>query len=125
MTLRFVAATTGMSLAFERSASIRKVFTGLTAASGGVCCLLDTETVTWQICWLNGEPTHDTVPGSRFAGHQDLVATWPAPDGVRGGTAGRTDWTRTVSVAPVPMPLLDSRAGSSTPHATPNTQPAD
>ncbi|MFB7864765.1 hypothetical protein [Streptomyces sp. NPDC056069] len=125
VSLCFTAATTGMSLAFERSASIREVFTGLTAASGGVCCLLDTETVTWQICWLNGEPMHDTVPGSRFAAHHDLVATWPAPDGVRGGTPGRMDWTRTVSVAPVPTPVLDSRAGRSTQQSAPNTQPAD
>ncbi|MFJ4188123.1 hypothetical protein [Kitasatospora sp. NPDC089509] len=98
VSLRFTAATTGMSQAFERSASIRKVFTSLTAASGGICCLLDTESVTWQICWLNGEPMQDAVPGPRFASHQDLVATWPAPDGLRAGTLGRTDWTRTVSV---------------------------
>ncbi|GAA2123282.1 hypothetical protein GCM10009759_74260 [Kitasatospora saccharophila] len=111
VSLRFTAATTGMSLAFERSASIRKVFTGLTAASGGICCLLDTERPTWQICWLNGEPVQDTVPGPRFAGYQDLVAIWPAPDGLRTGTPGRTDWMRTVSVEPVPMPLFDSHAG--------------
>ncbi|WP_244215544.1 hypothetical protein [Kitasatospora purpeofusca] len=125
VSLSFTAATTGMSLAFERSASIREVFTGLTAASGGVCCLLDAERETWQICWLNGEPMHDTVPGSRFAGHHDLVATWPAPDGLRGGTPGRTDWRRTVSVPPAPTPSFDSRVGDPTPRSTPNTRPAD
>jgi hypothetical protein len=41
--LQFTAATSGMSRMFERSASIRAVFTGLTVASGGVCCVLDTE----------------------------------------------------------------------------------
>ncbi|MER7773210.1 hypothetical protein [Kitasatospora sp. NPDC096140] len=120
--LRFTAATTGMSLAFERSASIREVFSGLTAASGGVCCLLDTETAAWQICWLNGEPIHETVPGPRFPGHHDLAATWPARDRLREGTPGRTDWMRTIS-EPVPTPPLDSRAGNSTQQPTPNTQP--
>jgi hypothetical protein len=78
--LDFTAATTGMSLAFERSASIRAVFTGLTAASGGVCCVLDTEEATRQICWLNGEPTRETVPGPRFADYRALAASWPAQE---------------------------------------------
>ncbi|MEU1520453.1 hypothetical protein ABZ490_51605 [Streptomyces sp. NPDC005811] len=78
--LDFTAATTGMSLAFERSASIRAVFNGLTAASGGVCCVLDTERATRQICWLNGEPMQEAVPGSLFAGYYDLAASWPAQD---------------------------------------------
>ncbi|MEV7524592.1 hypothetical protein [Streptomyces sp. NPDC091371] len=78
--LDFTAAATGMSLAFERSANIRGVFTSLTAASGGVCCVLDTEGATRLICWLNGEPMQETVPGPRFAGYSDLAATWPAQD---------------------------------------------
>lgn len=75
--LEFTAATSGMSRMFEHSAAVREVFTGLTAASGGVCCLLDTESDTFQICWLNGRPVRDTVPGPNFADHADLVATWP------------------------------------------------
>ncbi|MFF2045545.1 hypothetical protein ACFVVX_34515 [Kitasatospora sp. NPDC058170] len=75
--LDFTAAVTDMSLAFERSASIREVFTDLTAASGGVCCVLDTEKDTLQICWLNGEPVQETVPRSRL---RELPATWPAQD---------------------------------------------
>lgn len=78
--LEFTAATSGMSRLFERSASARAVFTGLTAACGGVCCLLDTESDTFQICWLNGETIHDTVPGPRFADYADLVAVWPGAD---------------------------------------------
>ncbi|MGW2819114.1 hypothetical protein [Streptomyces sp. NPDC001415] len=75
--LEFTAATTGMSRMFERSASVRAVFTDLTIASGGVCCLLDTESDTLQICWLNGQPIAETVPGPNFASYDDLVATWP------------------------------------------------
>ncbi|MFD5897952.1 hypothetical protein [Streptomyces sp. NPDC060366] len=75
--LEFTAATSGMSRMFERSSAVREVFTGLTSASGGVCCLLDTESDTFQICWLNGRPVQDTVPGPNFPGHADLVATWP------------------------------------------------
>ncbi|WP_066952903.1 hypothetical protein [Streptomyces lushanensis] len=78
--LEFTAATSGMSRLFERSASVRAVFTGLTAASGGVCCLLDTESDIFQICWLNGQPVHDTVPGPRFANYCDLAAVWPGQD---------------------------------------------
>lgn len=78
--LDFTAAVTGMSLAFERSATIRGVFTGLAAASGGVCCVLDTEKATRQICWLNGEPMQETVPGPRFADYRDLAATWPTQE---------------------------------------------
>ncbi|MEV0774799.1 hypothetical protein [Streptomyces sp. NPDC050428] len=75
--LEFTAATSGMSRLFERSAAVRAVFTGLTAASGGVCCLLDTESDTFHICWLNGQPIQDTLPGPRFPAYRDLVATWP------------------------------------------------
>jgi hypothetical protein len=78
--LDFTAATTGMSLAFARSESIRAVFIDLTAASGGVCCVLDTEEATRQICWLNGEPTGEKIPGPRFADYFDLAASWPPPD---------------------------------------------
>lgn len=74
--LDFTAATSGMSRLFERSASVRTVFTDLTAASGGVCCLLDTESDTFPICWLNGQPVQDTVPGPRFADHRALVESW-------------------------------------------------
>ncbi|MGW3245872.1 hypothetical protein [Streptomyces sp. NPDC001070] len=72
-----MAATTGMSLMFERSASVRSVFTGLTAAVGGVCCLLDTETGIHRMDWLNGRPVQETVPGPRFADYRELVAAWP------------------------------------------------
>ncbi|GGX82749.1 hypothetical protein [Streptomyces fructofermentans] len=76
----FMAATTGMSLLFEQSESVRTVFTDLAAASGGVCCLLDTESDVLQVCWLNGRPVRDTVPGPRFAHYRDLVASWPGQD---------------------------------------------
>ncbi|MFB6954632.1 hypothetical protein ACFCXP_33845 [Streptomyces niveus] len=75
--LEFTAATSGMSRMFERSAAVREVFTDLTAAAGGVCCLLDTESDTFDICWLNGRPVQDTVPGPNFPSHRDLAATWP------------------------------------------------
>ncbi|MFD7433906.1 hypothetical protein [Streptomyces sp. NPDC059861] len=78
--LQFTAATTGMSRTFVESASIRKVFTDLAAATGGVCCLLDTETNIFDICWLNGETfSGETVPGARFSRFQDLVAAWREP----------------------------------------------
>ena len=75
--LQFTAATSGMSRMFEQSASIRKAFTDLTAASGGACCLLDTETDVFEICWLNGQLMRETVPGPRFARFHELVAAWP------------------------------------------------
>ncbi|WP_371102607.1 hypothetical protein [Streptomyces sp. PU_AKi4] len=75
--LDFTAATSGMSRLFERSASVRTVFTDLTAAGGGVCCLLDTESDTFRICRLNGQPVQDTVPGPRFADYRSLVESWP------------------------------------------------
>ncbi|GAB2952123.1 hypothetical protein [Streptomyces sundarbansensis] len=75
--LQFTAATSSMSRMFVQSASVRKVFTDLTATTGGVCCLLDTETDIFDICWLNGETfSGETVPGTRFSGFQDLVAAW-------------------------------------------------
>ncbi|MET8859023.1 hypothetical protein [Streptomyces sp. NPDC004579] len=71
------AATSGMSRLFARSANIRKVFTDLTADSGGVCCLFDTgDGAPEQVCWLNGESTQETVPGPRFPDRRALVATW-------------------------------------------------
>lgn len=75
--LEFTAATSGMSRMFERSAVVRAVFTDLTAAVGGVCCLLDTESDTFEICWLDGRPVRDTVPGPRFPEYEALVAAWP------------------------------------------------
>ncbi|MFB8241051.1 hypothetical protein ACFC58_31390 [Kitasatospora purpeofusca] len=78
--LQFTAATSGMSRMFVESASVRKVFTDLTAATGGVCCLLDTESDIFDICWLNGETVSGkTVPGVRFSRFHDLVAAWREP----------------------------------------------
>ncbi|WP_426361752.1 hypothetical protein [Streptomyces sp. E-08] len=65
---------------FVQSASVRKVFTDLTATTGGVCCLLDTETEIFDICWLNAETfSGETVPGARFSHFHDLVAAWREP----------------------------------------------
>ncbi|MFI6937714.1 hypothetical protein ACIBI4_00465 [Streptomyces sp. NPDC050418] len=73
------AATSGMSRLFARSASVRKTFVDLTAASGGVCCLFDTgDGAPEQLYWLNGEALDETVPGPRFADERALVAAWPA-----------------------------------------------
>ncbi|MEV0537856.1 hypothetical protein [Kitasatospora sp. NPDC050463] len=78
--LQFTAATSGMSRMFVQSASVRKVFTDLTAATGGVCCLLDTETDIFDVCWLNGDTVSgETVPGARFPRFHDLVAAWREP----------------------------------------------
>ncbi|WSQ06541.1 hypothetical protein OG604_01480 [Streptomyces sp. NBC_01231] len=75
------AATSGMSRLFARSTNIRKVFTDLTAASGGVCCLFDTgDGGPEQVCWLNGESTQEMVPGPRFPDRRALVATWFDPE---------------------------------------------
>ncbi|WP_143120524.1 hypothetical protein [Actinacidiphila alni] len=84
--LDFMAATTRMSLLFERSASVREVFTGLTAASGGVCCLLDKECVEYRVYRLNGEAVRETVPGPRFADMDELAAVWRRPDAHGRGT---------------------------------------
>ncbi|MFJ8884568.1 hypothetical protein ACIRJR_14345 [Streptomyces sp. NPDC102402] len=74
-------ATSAMSRLFARSPNIRKTFTDLTAAVGGVCCLFDTgDGGPEQVCWLNGVTTREMVPGARFPDHQALVATWPAPE---------------------------------------------
>ncbi|MEU6520406.1 hypothetical protein [Streptomyces sp. NPDC046978] len=71
------AATSGMSRLFAWSANIRKVFTDLTADSGGVCCLFDTgDGAPERVCWLNGEPTQETVSGPRFPDRRALAATW-------------------------------------------------
>lgn len=78
--LQFTAATSGMSRMFVQSASVRKVFTDLTAATSGVCCLLDIETGSFDICWLNGETVSgETVPGTRFSRFHNLVAAWREP----------------------------------------------
>ncbi|WP_329367436.1 hypothetical protein OG896_20480 [Streptomyces sp. NBC_00669] len=78
--LEFTAATSRMSVMFERSASVRTVFTGLAAAGGGACCVLDTESDALQVCWLNGRTLRETVPGPRFPSLDDLAATWPDQD---------------------------------------------
>ncbi|MFC8075062.1 hypothetical protein ACFUN8_05945 [Streptomyces sp. NPDC057307] len=75
------AATSSMSRLFARSTGIREVFTGLTAASGGVCCLFDTgDGGPEQVCWLNGETIQETVSGPRFPDLRALAATWSDPD---------------------------------------------
>ncbi|MFG1672321.1 hypothetical protein [Streptomyces sp. Y7] len=75
--VEFSAATSGMSRLFARSSNVRRVFTDLTAESGGVCCLFDTgDGAPEQVCWLNGEPIRETVSGPRFPDRQALVATW-------------------------------------------------
>ncbi|MEH0549047.1 hypothetical protein QA802_40090 [Streptomyces sp. B21-105] len=75
------AATTGMSRLFARSVNIRKVFTELTADSGGVCCLFDTgDGAPEQVCWLNGEATQEMVSGPRFPDRRALAATWADPE---------------------------------------------
>ncbi|MFB7456987.1 hypothetical protein [Streptomyces sp. NPDC056188] len=79
--VEFWAATSRMSRLFARSTNIRKVFTDLTAASGGVCCLFDTgDGGPEQVCWLNGETTQEMVSGPRFPDRRALVATWPDPE---------------------------------------------
>ncbi|MEV5010320.1 hypothetical protein [Streptomyces sp. NPDC055692] len=79
--MEFWAATSAMSRMFARSARVREVFTGLAAASGGVCCLFDTgDGGPEQVCWLNGETTQEMVSGPRFPDRRALVATWPDPD---------------------------------------------
>ncbi|MFI1728722.1 hypothetical protein ACH40E_05680 [Streptomyces acidicola] len=79
--MEFWAATSAMSRMFARSARVREVFTGLTAAGGGVCCLFDTgDGGPEQVCWLNGETTEEMVSGPRFPDLRALVATWPDPD---------------------------------------------
>ncbi|MFG2587639.1 hypothetical protein [Streptomyces sp. NPDC048438] len=76
--VEFWAATSGMSRLFARSANVRKMFTDLTAAGGGVCCLFDTgDGGPEQVCWLNGETTQEMVSGSLFPDWSALVATWP------------------------------------------------
>jgi hypothetical protein len=75
------AATSDMSRLFARSASVRKLFTDLTADAGGVCCLFDTgDGAPEQVCWLNGEPTRDTFPGPRFPDRRALVTAWSDPE---------------------------------------------
>ncbi|MEU6587722.1 hypothetical protein ABZ923_00535 [Streptomyces sp. NPDC046881] len=79
--MEFWAATSAMSRLFARSASVREVFTGLTATAGGVCCLFDTgDGGPEEVCWLNGETTREMVSGPRFPDLRTLVATWPDPD---------------------------------------------
>ncbi|MFF3394264.1 hypothetical protein ACFYW1_25420 [Streptomyces sp. NPDC002669] len=69
-----------MSRVFARSARVREVFTGLTAAVGGVCCLFDTgDGGPEQVCRLNGAPSREMVSGPVFPGLAAVVATWPDP----------------------------------------------
>ncbi|MFD5140443.1 hypothetical protein ACFWMX_30055 [Streptomyces sp. NPDC058378] len=76
--MEFWAATSGMSRVFARSAGVREVFTDLTVAAGGVCCLFDTgDGSPGQLCWLDGEATEDMVP---VTDSRALAATWPDPD---------------------------------------------
>ncbi|MEU9135172.1 hypothetical protein AB0D33_04220 [Streptomyces sp. NPDC048404] len=75
------AATSRMSRLFARSTNIRKAFTDLTAAGGGVCCLFDTgDGGPEQVCWLNGGTTQEMISGPRFPDRRALVATWPDPE---------------------------------------------
>lgn len=79
--LEFSPASSDMSRLFARSARVREVFTELTAASGGVCCLFDTgDGEPEQVCWLNGETTRSMVLADRFPNRRAVVATWPDPD---------------------------------------------
>jgi hypothetical protein len=60
--LNFTASTTGMSLLFERSASVRRLFTGLAERVGAACCLLDKEQNGYEVCWTNGSDLGDFLP---------------------------------------------------------------
>ncbi|WP_206283134.1 hypothetical protein [Streptomyces chilikensis] len=71
----------GLSLLFARSTTTRKVFTGLTAASGGACYLFGGDGGPEQVCRLNGEPIQEMVSGPRVPDRQALVAPWPDPEG--------------------------------------------
>jgi hypothetical protein len=69
-----------MNRLFAPPANVRKVFTDLTADSGGVCCLFDTgDDAPEQVCRLNGEPAQETVSGPRIPDLRALVATWSDP----------------------------------------------
>lgn len=77
-----------MSRLSARSTNIRKVFTDLTTNSGGVCCLFDTgDDAPEQVCWLNGEPSHETIFGLHLPERHALVA--PCPDPEKGPSALR------------------------------------
>ncbi|MET9922613.1 hypothetical protein ABZZ04_36940 [Streptomyces sp. NPDC006435] len=79
--LEFWAATSAMSRLFARSTRVREMFTDLTAAVGGVCCLFDTgDGGPEQVCWLNGAPSREMVSGPVFPDLEAVVATWPDPD---------------------------------------------
>jgi hypothetical protein len=82
------------------------VFTDLTAATGGVCCLLDTETDIFDICWLNGETVSgETRPRGRSwtitaAAWRRLSTVlpprWLSGRGFQMLGAGWRNWSRTV-----------------------------
>ncbi|WP_432103028.1 hypothetical protein [Streptomyces sp. bgisy091] len=74
------AATSGMSRLFARSPVIRRTFTTVTAAAGGVCCLFDTgDGAPAQVCWMADEAVRGTVPDPWFPDRDALVAGWPDP----------------------------------------------
>ncbi|MBK3624124.1 hypothetical protein JHN59_04580 [Streptomyces sp. MBT49] len=78
--MEFSAATSGMSRMFARSARVRELFTDLTAAVGGVCCLFDTgDGGPEEVCWLDGATMREKVSGDRFPDLRSLTATWPDP----------------------------------------------
>ncbi|GGL27870.1 hypothetical protein ACN6LC_000180 [Streptomyces violaceoruber] len=63
--LEFWAPTSGISRLFERSASIRKTFTDLAAAVGGVCCQFDRgDGSPGEVCWVSGEAGFPPAPSS-------------------------------------------------------------
>ncbi|MFJ8546081.1 hypothetical protein ACIRFH_29550 [Streptomyces sp. NPDC093586] len=79
--MEFWAATSRTSRVFARSIRVGEAFTGLTAASGGVCCLFDTgDGGPEHVCWLNGEATQEMISGPRCPDRRALVATWPDAD---------------------------------------------
>ncbi|MDK0521768.1 hypothetical protein [Streptomyces sp. ML-6] len=81
--MEFWAATSAMSRVFARSARVREVFTGLTAAAGGVCCLFDTgDGGPGEVCWANGAASRELVQmvsGAAFPDPEAVVAAWPDP----------------------------------------------
>jgi hypothetical protein len=80
--LEFWAATSRMSRLFEQSAVVRRTFTALTEAAGGVCCLFDTgDGGPERVCWLNGKESTETITGTRFPDLPSLTSTWPDPTG--------------------------------------------
>ncbi|MFF5897918.1 hypothetical protein ACFY8O_18550 [Streptomyces argenteolus] len=87
--LEFWAATSTMSRLFARSARVREVFTGLTAASGGVCCVFDIGDGSFgPVCWRGGETVQPTDSDAAFPDREALVASWPDPGAGRDPGSG-------------------------------------